>query len=262
MTAGSLFGVALAALGLPPQYSVLTVAVVVLPLALLVACRLPKGVPHTPAAGQKQRNGLFVPGPVLLGICIFVLGTTIVEGAAADWSAVYLRQSFAADAAAAGIGYTAFAAMVTVGRLAGDRLKQRFGAVALARACVSGAVIGVALVVLSPVYPLTLAGFALAGVGVSVCFPLGVTAVAGIGDRPPAANVAMLSLIALCGFLLGPPVIGLVAEHAGLRFGLVCLLPGLILSVFLAGWLKPIGTAPAVAALDAAPVGIATGPLD
>jgi len=257
MTAGSLIGVGLAAFGLPPQVSVALVALVVLVPAQLAARALPAGPRHEAISASKPA-GIFMPGPLLLGICVFVLGTTIVEGAAADWSAIYLKQAFAADAAGAGIGYAAFAAMVTVGRLAGDRLKRRFGAVPVARSCVATALLGVALVVLSPAYGPALLGFALAGLGVSVCFPLGVTAAAGIGGRLPAANVAMLSLIALCGFLLGPPVIGFIAEHGGLRLGLACLLPGLGLSVLLAGRLRPQAS-PVAAPLDAAPAGIAAG---
>ncbi|HVW93033.1 MAG TPA: MFS transporter, partial [Devosia sp.] len=186
----------------------------------------------------RPRSGIFVPGPVLAGICLFAFGGTLVEGASADWSAVFLRDAFGADVAAAGIGYSIFAGLLTVGRLLGDFMKTRWGAVAVARSCVATALIGVACVVLSPAYPVALLGFGLAGFGVSVGFPLAVTAVAGLGDRPAAANVAMLSLITLASFLLGPPVIGLIAQHAGLRAGFGVLLPGLAVSVALAGLLS------------------------
>ena len=157
----------------------------------------------------------------------------------ADWSAIYLRQAFGVDVAAAGIGYSAFAVMVAAGRFGGDWMKTRWGPVAVAQGCAIAALLGVGLVLLSLNYPVTLFGFALAGFGVSVAFPLAVTAAAGVGDRPAAANVAMLSLVALLGFLLGPPVIGFIAEHLGLRLGLAILVPGLLASVVLARTLQP-----------------------
>ena len=239
MAAGSLVGVGFAARGLAPQWSVPVAAIMVAPCALAVARLLPAwpAEPH-PEGEARPRSGIFVPGPVLAGICLFAFGGTLVEGASADWSAVFLRDAFGADVAAAGIGYSIFAGLLTVGRLLGDFMKTRWGAVAVARSCVATALIGVACVVLSPAYPVALLGFGLAGFGVSVGFPLAVTAVAGLGDRPAAANVAMLSLITLASFLLGPPVIGLIAQHAGLRAGFGVLLPGLAASVALAGLLS------------------------
>jgi MFS family permease len=238
MAAGSLMGVGFAALGVVPQWSVPIAAAVVAPCAVGIARLLPvwPAAEH-PAEQARPGSGIFVPGPVLAGICLFAFGGTLVEGASADWSAVFLRDAFGADTAAAGIGYSIFAGLLTVGRLLGDFMKTRWGAVAVARACIATALAGVSCVVLSPAYAVALIGFGLAGFGVSVGFPLAVTAVAGLGDRPAAANVAMLSLITLASFLLGPPVIGLIAQHVGLRLGFAVLLPGLVASVVLAGLL-------------------------
>ena len=97
------------------------------------------------------------------------------------------------------------------------------------------ALIGFLILFVSPSYTVALAGFALGGIGVSVSFPLAVTAAAGLGDRPAAQNVAILSLLGLSGFLIGPPLIGFVAHSFGMRWGLMVLVPGLVLSVLLAG---------------------------
>ena len=74
--------------------------------------------------------------------------------------------------------------------------------------------------------------------GVSVGFPLAVTAAAGLGDRPASANVAVLSFVALTGFLIGPPLIGFVAEHSDIRVGVACVIPMLVLSLLLTGRLR------------------------
>jgi MFS family permease len=258
ITTGSVLGAGFAALALAPQFGVLVVAVLVLPVALLAARALPIDPVADPATAPAAPSRLFVPGPLLMGICAFAFGGTLVEGATADWSAIYLRQAFGVDVAAAGIGYSAFAVMVAAGRFGGDWMKTRWGPVAVAQGCAIAALLGVGLVLLSLNYPVTLFGFALAGFGVSVAFPLAVTAAAGVGDCPAAANVAMLSLVALLGFLLGPPVIGFIAEHLGLRLGLAILVPGLLASVVLARTLQPrqavpVGTNPVPGIADMVP---------
>lgn len=118
-------------------------------------------------------------------------------------------------------------------------LKRRFGSVGTARICGTLAVLGGVILFLAPTVEVALAGFGVIGVGVSVGFPLAVTAAAGIGDRAASANVAVLSFVALTGFLIGPPMIGFVAEHWGIRIGVACVIPVLLLSLFLTGRLTP-----------------------
>jgi hypothetical protein len=82
-------------------------------------------------------------------------------------------------------------------------------------------------------------GFGLAGLGVSVAFPLAVTAVAARGDRPAAMNVAAFSLIVSMTSLVAPPLVGIVAEGGGLQLGIATLLPPLFLSMILTARLAP-----------------------
>ena len=176
---------------------------------------------------------------MLLGICIVGLGSNLLEGATADWSAVYLTQVFGADAGSAGLGYSAYALLMAFGRFGGDWMRVRFGPVRVARSCYTLASVGVALVVLSPVYGFALVGYALAGFGGSVGVPLAVSAAASLNDRPAASNVAMLTLVSLVGFLGGPPIVGFIAEGFGLRAGLgLLLLPVLVAGIVLAGTLR------------------------
>lgn len=228
---GSLVGAGLAALGIEPQWSVVGTAAVVLPLALIAAISIPDLRSGEQPEAQQARWAF--PGRTLLGICLFVFGITMTEGAIADWSAVYLRDAFALGPGPAGLGYAIFAGMVAVGRFVGDRLKTRFGPRALARFCGTLALAGIALVAAAPSTTLAFAGFALIGFGVSVGFPLAVTAAAGLTDRPTAASVAILSFVALSGFLIGPPLIGYVAEVLDLRYGLAALLPMLAVSLLM-----------------------------
>ncbi len=128
---------------------------------------------------------------------------------------------------------------MAAGRLAGDWLTDRFGPVALGRFCAFTAIVGMAALVFANNLPLAFAGFAAIGFGVSVGFPLSVSAAAAVGDRPPALNVASVVLVAYSGSLVGPPLVGFVADGAGLRIGLGALLPLMVLSALFAGALRP-----------------------
>jgi MFS family permease len=231
---GSLIGSGLASLGLEARWAIPLVAVIVLPLALLVSNALPVYAAEAPKA-EGQRSAWALPSWALLGICFFVFGITMTEGAMADWSAIFLRDALGATGGAVGLGYSVFACMVAAGRFGGDTLKKNFGAVNTARICGTLALVGAALLYVAPNTPLALVGFGVIGLGVSVGFPLAVTAAAGLTDRPASANVATLSFVALLGFLVGPPVIGFVAEQADMRLGIACLAPFLLVSLLLTG---------------------------
>jgi len=231
---GSLLGSGLAALGLTAGHAIALVAVVVLPLALVVAIALPVMTAEPPKNGS-QRSVWAFPSWALLGICCFVFGITMTEGAMADWSAIFLRDALGANAGTVGLGYAVFAMMVAAGRFGGDTLKRRFGAVNTARLCGSLALFGATILFVAPSTLIALLGFGIIGLGVSVGFPLAVTAAASLTDRTASANVAILSFVALLGFLVGPPVIGFVAEHADMRLAIACLVPVLLVSLLLTG---------------------------
>ncbi len=237
--AGSLLGVGAIAIGLSPHSSILFTAIVILPVALLASLRLPKLPESHHAESAQAGTGFKPPSLALLGICAFVFGVTMTEGAIADWSAVYLRDVMNSEGAQTGLGYSVFAFMVAAGRFSGDYMKRRFGAVAIARGCGIASLAGMLVVLLAPATPLALLGFAAVGVGVSVGFPLAVTAVASLTDRPPASSVATLSFAALSGFLIGPPIIGFLGEHLGLRAGLTVLLLPLFVSLLCTRLLIP-----------------------
>jgi MFS family permease len=233
---GSLIGAGFLALEASGFVAIGLLSLVLVPISIAVCRALPV---HQPAQTEtRPRSPWRRPSPAILGISLFVFGITMTEGAVADWSAVYLKDVFATTGMATGMGYVVFAMMVSAGRFAGDAAKQRFGAVLLARLCLIFALGGMLLVVTAPVTLLVYLGLASVGLGVSVGFPLAVTAAADLGDRPAAENVAILSFIALLGFLVGPPLIGFVAEVLDLRSGLAMLLPPLLLSVLLAGLLR------------------------
>lgn len=236
---GSLCGAGLAALNFSASWAIMLVAAVNLALGLWVAYSLPVTDHAAPVeAAPKPRSSWSLPSLPLLGICAFIFGITMTEGAMADWSAVFLREVLNESKGTAGLGYSIFAMMVATGRFGGAALKTRFGMVGAARICGILAIIGAAILMGATSTPMAMVGFGIIGLGVSVGFPLAVTAAASLGDRPASTNVATLSFVALTGFLVGPPVIGLIAEHSDMRWGLGSLLAVLLLSLCLSGNLR------------------------
>lgn len=156
------------------------------------------------------------PTRALLGLGVVSFCVLLGEGAMADWSAVYLEDTLGTGAGLAAAGYAAFSLAMTAGRLAGDRLNRRFGPVALVRSggALAAAGLGISLAVAHP--PAALAGFACAGLGFSIVFPVALSAAGHSGDMPPGSAIAAVSTAGYLGFLVGPPAIGFLAELLGL----------------------------------------------
>ena len=170
---------------------------------------------------------------ILICICVFAFGITMIEGAMADWASVYVKEMLGTEAQGTGYGFGLFAAFVALGRFFGDNLKIKLGTIIVARVFVIISILGLISLVTADDLWLAFAGFALTGMGVSVGFPLAVTSAASIDEKREASYVAFLSLIALIGFLVGPPIIGFLANTTNLKTGLTMLFPGLLLSLFM-----------------------------
>jgi predicted MFS family arabinose efflux permease len=168
-----------------------------------------------PSAAPASGGGGGLPkGTLFLGVLAFCC--LVGEGAAADWSSVYLREDLGASPGFAAAGYAAFSLMMTAGRLAGDRLAARFGPVPLVRCCGLLAAAGLGLALLGG-HPLTgVAGFGCFGAGLSCIVPQVFSAA---GHRDPAfagRALARVASIGYLGFLSGPVFIGAAGEVAGL----------------------------------------------
>jgi len=227
---GTALGALAAGFHIAPIIAHVFIVVVVLPTALAIS----RGLPAEAHAPDKTPAKIALPHPILLGICLYVFGTSVTEGAAADWSAIYMRDVFGSGPGASGIAVTVFLLSVALTRIAGDRLKQRFGPVLLGRTLALVGLAGVLIIVFAPNEIAAIAGFVLLGIGAAVAFPLGVTAALGAPGRNAASYVATLTFIALSGFLVGPLLIGSITQLWGIRAGLGVLFPMLALSALLA----------------------------
>jgi MFS family permease len=203
---------ALLGLGVSPLGATLVVIVM-----LLIA--LAKAAPHLLPYGSESSGPAFaVPHGIVLfigGMCFIVF---LAEGAALDWSAVFLAQERGIDTAYAGLGYAAFALTMTVGRLTGDSIVRRLGAT---RVIVFGgltAAAGLFVATFAPSWEAALVGYALLGAGCSNIVPVLYTAVGKQTVMPESIAVPAITTLGYAGILAGPALIGFIAHGSSLSF--------------------------------------------
>jgi fucose permease len=182
-----------------------------------VVAAIPRLLPSSP---EPTGVALARPPRALLGLGLLALLGLLAEGAMADWSAVYLHDTLGASSALAAVGFAAFSLAMAAGRFAGDSLVQGLGPRRVLR--VSGAIaaggLGLALLVGRPAAGIV--GCALVGIGIANIVPVIFSAAARLPGVSPGHGLAAVATTGYLGFLAGPPVIGAVAEVAGLAVGL------------------------------------------
>lgn len=187
---------------------------------------LPSDEDRTPAAEPVLAR----PPRRLWALGALAFAGLTIEGASADWSAVYLHNSLAASAAVGALAFTAFSVTMTIGRVYGDRLASRFGEVAMVRSggVLAGAVFCAALLIDS--VPAAMAGFACLGAGMASVVPIIFRAASQAPGISPGLSLAAVSSTGYLGFVVGPTLIGGLAELTGLRtsLGLIVVLAALV----------------------------------
>ncbi len=177
----------------------------------------------------------------LLALSVMMFCCFLVEGAMGDWSGVFLQQSLKTDAGFAALGYAAFSVAMTIGRLLGDKLNQKFGAGPMVRYGCAVALVGLCLIIF-PANPfLALLGFAVIGLGVSNIVPVCFTSAGNAPNMEPGPTIATVALVGYFGLLAGPPIIGFAAEILTLRVALALLSILLISMIFLARFVRSEG---------------------
>ncbi|MCU4483808.1 MFS transporter [Acinetobacter ursingii] len=160
------------------------------------------------------RQRLPQPLIILIGIACFIIFMT--EGAAMDWSGIYLTQQYGVNAAFAGLAYTFFAIAMTTGRFTGDYLIRYFGEKKLLTYSAICATLGLALVSIAPYWWLVLVGYTLVGTGCSNIVPIMFSRAGRQTVMPSAVALSCVSTMAYTGILVGPAFIGMVSELIGL----------------------------------------------
>jgi MFS family permease len=173
-----------------------------------------------PATSAERRAIRSASIRVLLILGVLAACGAVVEDAGASWGALYL-DGLGAGAALAGLAFVALQTTMTVGRLVGDRVVDRFGERAVVRCGGGVAAVGMAAALAWPTVGTTLVGFALAGIGVATLVPAAMHASDELPGLAVGVGLTVVSWLLRVGFLLSPPLVGLVADHVSLRAGLL-----------------------------------------
>ncbi|MFC4554442.1 MFS transporter [Georgenia faecalis] len=239
--AGAGVGALAALAGVPvPVHLVGGLVVALATVAVSVRAFLP-AVPVPSAPGRRGGLAAALSGwregrTVLIGL--LVLAAALTEGAANDWLALAVVDGFHTRDAMGALAFGVFVAAMTLMRFAGELLLGRFGRVAVLRMCTGLALVGLVVFVASPWLPLALVGAAVWGLGAALGFPVGMSAAS---DDPlrAAARVSVVSSIGYTAFLVGPPLLGLLADVVGYRPALLAIAVPLVLSLLLAPVARP-----------------------
>lgn len=238
---GAVAGIALTAIAFPVWIHLLVVAAIALGTLLWAIPKIPAttGRPSADTGGSpglraqlsvwKQQRVIF------LGL--IVLALALAEGAAGDWLPLIMVDGHGTTAAVGSIVFAGFALAMTIGRFSGEPLIARFGKANVLRVSALVSALGIALVVFSD--NVLVAGLAvlLWGLGAALGFPVTISA-AGESDDP-TTTVGAVASAGYVAFLVGPPLLGFLGEHFGLRGAMIVVLAVVVLASFLTSAARP-----------------------
>lgn len=234
---GGLVGAAFVMTGLPLWVHYATVAVVCIVATFPMGYRLmddaalqhSNGGDDTPKSGH--RFGMIDAVIIMLGFIAF--GGMFCEGTVYDWSSVYFASVVCPPEALVRAGYIAGMAAMTLGRFIADRFITRFDAAAVLRVSGASIVAGLLIATAFPYLITATLGFLLVGLGMSTVVPICYSAAGRHPRLSPATAITVVSSISFIGFMVGPPLIGLMAQALTLRVALAIAASfGLLIIVF------------------------------
>ncbi len=200
---------AAAAAGVDPRVESLLVGVALWLAAVWIGPQVGKRI-RTLRTRRRFRTP-FARGAADRRTCFLAMMT---EGGIADWSGIYLRHDAGASAAAAATAFTGFSFGMAVARLGGDALNERLGAGRLVRGGMTLVALALGGVLLVGESVPAVIGFGLCGLGIANAVPLLFSAAGRL--EPPNPSLAAAFTLGYTGFIVGPPVIGVLADHIGL----------------------------------------------
>jgi fucose permease len=219
--AGALTGGALAALGFTPFDRALGPAVLLGAVAIGVHQWLPPTQPRAASSTPRARLRLTGVSLPLAALGLMAFCSLMAEGASADWSAIYLHKSLGTNAAFAATAFAAFSVAMAAGRLSGDWLTRRLGATQLVRSGGGLAGLGLAATLLVGRPAFAVVGFGLVGLGLSNVVPTIFSAAGRSISLAPRLAIAAVASTGYAGLLVGPPLIGFVAQAFTLTRALI-----------------------------------------
>jgi MFS family permease len=236
---GALIGIGFTAIAFPVEWHLAMIAVIALPAVVWAIRHIPSG--EGLASNDEETNqGVAAASTAsllkdrrLLLIGVIVLAMAFAEGSASDWLPLLMVDGHGFTATSGSLVYAAFAASMTIGRFFGGPIIERFGRVWVLRgsAVLGGAGVVVVIFADNPIF----AGLAVVlwGLGASLGFPVSLSA-AGDSGPDSARRVGIAATAGYFAFLVGPPLLGFLGEHFGLRSAMLAVLALLAVAVFVA----------------------------
>ncbi|GAA3014094.1 MFS transporter [Actinokineospora diospyrosa] len=213
---GGLLGSAAAGLAVPLAAHLIGVAALFSAVALACYRFMLPGDDRVPQVHTSGR-----PVGLLVAFGVLAACGALVEDAGASWSAIYLSGSLGAGALTAGLGFVCLQTAMTVGRLLGDRVTDRFGQRRVVRWGGGLAAVGMGVALAVPSVGMTLVGFTLAGLGTATLVPAAMHSADELPGLGAGVGLTVVSWMLRIGSLVSPPVVGVVADAVSLRVGLV-----------------------------------------
>jgi fucose permease len=183
-----------------------------------------------------------LPTPALFGVGIITFCCMLGEGSMANWSVKYMETIVHSSQTLAPIALSAFATAMTLGRIVGDRVRSAIGDGSLIVIGGVLATVGLGVALLFPEAYLVIFGCFCVGLGLSTIVPVTYSIAGNTREIPSGVGIAMVTTVGYSGFLLGPPVIGFIADAKDLRFGLAIVAVLLLIMTILGMMLRRSGT--------------------
>jgi MFS family permease len=233
---GSGWGAISAALNLNLVLMVLPLAILQIALPFTLAKDIPAGtgLEAGPSEGESPKASGHWFSFILVLLGLGILSVTLAEGAANDWMTLGIRNGYRVSDASAGTAFMLFFAGMVVVRFFGGQLADRIGKGRALQLLAAIGVVGILLIVFSsPALPVAWIGAILWGAGVALGFPLFLS-VAGEGENA-AKRVGFVASWGYGAFLVGPPLLGLIADAFGMLNMFLIIGGFLALAVLVAG---------------------------
>jgi MFS family permease len=213
---GAILGSFLAGLGVSMQVHLGGLAIVVF-IIILFFSKILLNVTNT----ETEEGKLFVvPSGALLGIAIIGFIVMMGEGSIADWSAIFIKDYLGGTAAIAGLGFAGFSFTMALGRFLGDSIVPKYGAKNIVQFGSLIGAVGLAIVIFIPNIYVAIAGFTFVGLGFSCVVPILFSAAAKVPGVVPGTGIAGVTTSGIFGFLIGPPLMGFIADTFSLTIAL------------------------------------------
>jgi len=209
---------------------------VIVPIAIALSA-VPHGTgkedPDSRQVKNKETHRPFYKDIQLLLIGFIVLAMAFAEGSANDWLPLLMVDGHGFSPTSGSLIYVGFTLGMTIGRFTGGWFIDRYSRVIVVRACAIMGVLGIGMIVFVDNAALAGVSVLLWGLGTSLGFPLTISAA---GDTGPdaAGRVSVVAASGYVAFLVGPPLLGFLGEHYGLRYAMLVVLSLMVIAALVA----------------------------